>query len=495
MRKVKILTILCSFIWLFSSFGLNLTTYADFQSLYEIYSQSEIQSDGVYMVNLDTDTVIVSKNADKKQYPLSTTKIMTCLVALENIKDFNQKVSVPYECFNEFFEGNPNYSNVSNAEIAPLQDNLTYWDALYAMMLPSGCEASNIIAYNVAGSLEGFTAMMNETAQKIGCKNTHFDNAHGLFTENNYTTAYDMYLITKYALDNYGEGFMRICSTTEYRMPGNKYHPEGYTITSTNQLMSQSTPYYTEGVQGIKTGTISRYYHKKDGKWDKVNYEPGTRALVSTAERNGYRYLLVTLGAPYYNEDGSVPETIRTFSDHKNLYNWAFNEFEYTQIIVKNQEVMQMKVEKGEDADSVGLVTTEGFSTLLPKSTGESAVQRVLPPAQTLTAPVTAGTEIGKLELRLNGETLASIPLVTNNGINLDPKVYYREKIDAFFHNPLVIAGIAIIIVLIVGLTAASIVNKKHRRKQAELQRRRKINMGGGRSSGMSNRNNRNRYK
>lgn len=138
---------------------------------------------------------------------------------------------------------------------------------------------------------------------------------------------------------------------------------------------------------------------------------------------------------------------------------------------------MQAKVEKGENADNVGLVTTEGFSTLLPKSTGESAVQRVLPPIPTLTAPVAAGTTAGELELRLNGETIASIPLVTNNNISLDPVVYYKEKISDFFHNPLVIAGIAIIIVLIVGLTAASIVKKNHRRKTADLQRRRKINM------------------
>lgn len=490
MRKVKILTILCSIICLFSSFTLNVTSYADFQSLYEIYNEAELYSDGVYMVNLDTGTVIISKNADKKQYPLSTTKIMTCLVALENIKDFNEIVSVPYDCFNEFFEGNPNYSNVSNAEIAPLQDNLTYWDCLYALMLPSACEAANVIAYNVSGSLEAFTALMNETAQKIGCTNTHFDNAHGLFTENNYTTAYDMYLITKYALDNYEEGFMRICTTTEYEMPANKYHANGYTITSTNQLMSQSSPYYTEGVQGIKTGTISRYYYKKDGKWDESNYERGTRALVSTAQRNGYRYLVVTLGAPYYNDDGTVPDVIRTFQDHKNLYNWAFSEFEYTQIISKNQEVMQAKVEKGEEADHVGLVTTESFSTLLPKSTGESAVQKVLPAVPTLTAPVTAGTTVGEIELRLNGEVLSKIPLVTNKSINLDPVVYYREKISDFFHNPLVIAGIAIIIVLIVGLTAAGIVNRKHRKKQAELQRRRKINMSPKSGSG-NGRNNR----
>lgn len=477
MRKVKIFTLICSILWLFSSFCLTSTSYADFQSLFEIYSESEIYSEGVYMVNLDTDTVIVSKNPDEKLSPLSTTKIMTCLVALENVKDFNAKVEVPYECFNEFFEDNPNYSGVSNAEITPQQDNLTYWDCLYAVMLPSACEASNIIAYNVGGSLENFAEMMNQTAQKIGCKNTHFVNAHGLYSENHYTTAYDMYLITRYALDNYKEGFMRICTASQYEMPGNKYHPGGYTINNTNQLMVQSSPYYCEGVKGVKTGSIDKYYHKKDGKWDLKEYTPGSRALVTTAERNGYSYILVTLGAPYSNEDGTPTETNRSFTDHQNLYNWAFDEFEFTQIIVKNQEMMQAKVEKGDNADVVGLVTTESFSTLLPKSTGESAVQKVLPTVEPLVAPVEAGKTIAELELRLNGDTIATIPLVTNRSIEMDPKVYYREKISEFFHNPLVIAGIAIAAILIVGLTAASIITKNQRKKAAELQRRRKIKM------------------
>lgn len=493
MRKVKFLTIFCSILWLFSSFSPKTTAYADFLTLFEAYNEEDLYSDSVYMVNLDTDTVIVSKNPDKKQYPLSTTKIMTVLVALEKVKDFSAKVEVPYECFNEFHEGNPNYSNVSNAEIAPTQDNLTYWDCLYAVMLPSGCEAANIIAYNVAGSLEGFVDMMNDTAKEIGCVNTHFDNAHGLFSEDNFTTAYDMYLITRYALDNYEEGFMRLCSATEYDMPANKYHPNGYTITNTNQLMTASSPYYCEGVKGIKTGTVSQYYYKKDGKWDTKNYVPGSRALVSTAERNGYHYLIVTLGTPYYNEDGSVTDTIGTFTDHKNLYNWAFNEFEYTQIISKNQELMQAKVEKGEDTDSVGLETTEAFSALLPKSTGESAVQKVLPTVQPLVAPVEAGMTVGDLELRLNGETIATIPLVTNRGVDIDPVIYYREKISAFFHHPLVIAGIAIAVVLIVGLTAAGIVTKNQRRKAAELQRRRKIKMVPRNGSGYNYKNNRRR--
>lgn len=470
MRKVKILPIFCAIFLLFSTFAASITGFAAFSPSFEIYSE------GVYMVNLDKDIVIVSKNADKRLYPASTTKIMTLLVALENIKDFSATVSCPYECFNEFAVGNPNYSGVSNAEIQPLQSNLTYEDCLYALMLPSACDAANVIAYNVGGSLEGFVNMMNDTAARLGCKNTHFANAHGLFNENNYSTAYDMYLITRYAIDNY-PGFLRICDTPEYEMPANSKYPSGYTLYHTNELMKPTSKYYCEGVHGVKTGSIDHYYHMVDGKWDYQNAELGSRALVSTAERNGYNYLLVTLGAPYYNEDGTATESVYSFTDHINLYNWAFSEFEYVHVIEENQQIMQAAVEKGENADTVGIVTTEDFYTLMPKSLDISSIQQIKPTVDTLTAPVVKGTPMGELELRLNGETLTTIPLVTESDIPLDAVANYREKLHNILTAPQTIAAGIILTVLIAALIVIRTINKAKRRKAAEMQRRRKIRM------------------
>ena len=123
-----------------------------------------LHSEGVYMVNLDTDIVIVSKNADKKLTPASTTKIMTALVALENIKDFNAKVVVNSTATDEFWSGNPNYEGPSTADIRSGQENVTYWDCLYALMVCSACEAGNILAVNIAGSIPDFVAMMNAKA-------------------------------------------------------------------------------------------------------------------------------------------------------------------------------------------------------------------------------------------------------------------------------------------------------------------------------------------
>ena len=425
------------------------------------------------MVNTDTDIVVVSKNADKKMWPASTTKIMTCLVALENIKDFDAYVLCPYAAFNEFHEDNINYKGASNAAIEAHQNNITYWDLLYALMVRSGCEAANILAYNIGGeSIDNFIAMMNDKAKEIGCKNTHFSNTHGLWDENNYTTAYDLYLITKYAMENYPR-FMEICDTYSYDMPPNEYNPEGYTITQTNKLMQPSSEYYYEGVHGVKTGSIDQYYPKQpDGTYTYDNAVEGSRALVTTAEKEGFHYIIVSLGAPYFTEDG----TNLSFKDHIDLYDWAFSEFEYTLVINKNEQITQIGVDKGKDVDTVGLIVTEDYYTLLPKSLDHSTIQRICEPiVEQLEAPVEKGVDMGNLQLRLNGETLVNMKLVTEKYVELDMKEYYKEKILEFVQDKRFIAIVVGVVLLIILLGVTSVIRKQHNKRVSEMQKRRKI--------------------
>jgi len=362
----------------------------------------EVSCKGVYMVNLDTDTVVVSQNSDEKLYPNSAAMIMTCLVAFENVKDLNSKVTCPYDCFDEFHTDNPNFTNPSNAGIAPKQDNLTYWDCLNAMMISSACDAANIIAYNVGGgSIDTFVDMMNETAQRIGCENTHFSNPHGLFDENNYTTAYVLYLITKYAIENFPE-ILKICGTYEYDMPSNSYSPSGYSIKNTNQMIDPNSPYYCEGVQCIKAGSNNEYYLKKDGSYDFNNPVSGTRTLVTAAEKDRFRYLIVTLGTPFTKDQTH-------YSDHSNLYNWVFDNFENKQISWKGRLVMAADIVDGV-SDTIDIATDDNCFVLIPKGTEVTAVNPNISP---ILAPVRAGKYVGSLELRLNDETIAVVPLVT----------------------------------------------------------------------------------
>lgn len=473
MKRIKIFTIFFTIILIISAFNTNLTGSAVFSPSFDLYSE------GVYMVNLDTGIVVASKNPDKKLYPASTTKIMTCLVTLENVKDFNAKVECDYECFNEFWETgekyNPNFYGASNAAIETQQENVTYNDCLYALMLRSGCEAANILAYNVGnGDRSKFIQMMNDTAKRIGCQNTHFSNAHGLFDVNNYTTAYDLYLITRYAMDKY-PGFMRYCGAEEYDMPKNASNPDGYTIYTTNRMMDTESMFYDAGVKGIKTGSMSEYVLKKDGVWDEANPVEGFCSLVTCCEKNGYKYLLVTLQSPWKNKDGDTG--ITSFEDHTKLYEWAYSEFELKQIIKSNQQVMEVDVEMGKGTDKVGIVTTDEFYTLIPKSLDDSAIQKITPTVEPFTAPVKKGEPVGNLELRLNGETLTTIPLETERDIALDSVAKLKHRVKTVMGSPGVIASIVILVVTTIAFVISKAITKQILANSADMQRRRRIQM------------------
>lgn len=416
----------------------------------------KVWSEAVYMVNTDTDTIVFAKNENKRMYPASTTKIMTAIVALENIYDWEKKVDVPYDCFNEFNGDNEDYWYPSHADIQPLQDNLTYKDCIYALMLPSACEAANILAYNVGGgSMQKFIDMMNEKAQELGCTGTHFSNPHGLFLEDNYTTAHDMYLITRYALDNLPK-FKEIVSTYEYEMPENSNNEEPYYIYSTISLLRPTSVYYYEKAYGIKTGTLDQ----------------SGRCLVSAAQ-DKYNYILVTLGAPIYDSEGNEYEEWYSMVDAINLYNWAFENFALTTVVTKEEQITEVDVELGENATHVILTPQEEYTALMPKSVSEAGVQKVFTTYDSVRAPVKKGDILGVMDVKFKGKTITTVNLVASRDVNLSQFDYYMQKAMAELDKPwLKISLVGIVLLLIAFIVTRTIENSKRRKLKQKEKRR-----------------------
>lgn len=475
MRKVKIFSIFTTIILLCGVIVPATSASAAFTP------RCELHSEGIYMVEMETNTVVVAKNENERMIPASTTKIMTALVALENIKDFNQTVEVTYEATNEFWGGDPNYTYPSNAALEAGQTNVTYTDLLYSLMLPSACDSANVLALNIAGSIPAFVDMMNAKAEEIGCTNTHFANAHGLYSADNYSTVKDMYIITRYAIDNY-PGFMKICDTKYYDMPANSNNPNGYTKTTTNQLMLDGE-YYYEGVHGVKTGSINEYYEYKNGTWDTENPKEGIMCLVSTAtakgsDGRGYHYIIVTMGAPYYNEAHEYSSY--SFKDHIALYDWAYSELVYTNVVASNEQIAQADVNQGKNVDKVGVCAASDFSTLLEKSLNKTTVSRQINwfedrlPVQ---APKNKGYQVGELQLMLDGEVISTIPLETESDIDIDATAYYLEKVQQVMSNPLFTWICVLIGLELVMLIVSHYVKASYRRKIVEMNRRRRISM------------------
>ena len=237
-----------------------------------------ISASKAIVMDLNSGRVLYDLNKDEPQLIASITKIMTCLVTIM-YSDLNKTVVVDEEILKAY--GSSVYLEVG--------EEIKLHDLLYGLMLRSGNDAAIAIAKTVAGSVDAFVYLMNEYANTIGMKNTHFVNPHGLDSNGvgNTSTAYDMALLTKVAMQN--ETFREIFGTQEYTATSNlkTYHWEGK-----NKLF---------GMYSYTTGGKTGYT------------EAAKRTLVTTASKDNKNLVVVTLN------DGN------DFNDHKSLYETYFN--------------------------------------------------------------------------------------------------------------------------------------------------------------------------
>ena len=313
-----------------------------------------------------TGEVLYEKNAYQKMPMASTTKIMTAICAIEN-GNLDEVVTVDSRAAG--IEGSSMY--LKNGE------KITLRNLLYGLMLSSGNDAAVAIALNVGKSVENFADMMNETAKKIGVKDTSFKNPNGLDEEGHYTTAYDLAQITRYALSN--SEFAKIVSTNEITLAGNE-NSNARSLRNHNKLLR-----IYDGATGVKTG-----FTKKSG-----------RCLVSSSERNGINLIAVTLNDP------------NDWNDHISMFNYAFDNCK-----------MKSVVKKGEYAGTVNVKSSpvEGIKTeyasdtyALFKNNENDDITVKTSVANTVEAPVDFGVKIGESVFFSNGKKLGSADIVTSS--------------------------------------------------------------------------------
>ncbi len=357
-------------------------------------SEVKISSAAAYMENLETGEVVINKKADEKRIPASLTKIMTCVVVLDNFKENleilkTEKISAGEEAFTELYD-----TGYSNAGIKP-DEQLTYYDLLCALMIPSACEAANILAINVGGSLEGFANLMNEKAKALKMDSTTFYNAHGLEIEgqeSNITTCSDLAKLCRYAINTYPI-FTEITSKSGYTMENGTY------ISTTNKLLDPESDYYYGYVSGIKTGYL----------------DTAGRCLASVAEKNGYSYLCITMGADGYDDDGN--ELYLNCADHKALYTWAFDKLSYQTFIKENEEVTDTKVEYAQGDGYVNLKPAGEVTAIWRNDIPIEELERKITISDNIIAPIYAGEVLGSVEFLYNGKSVAKSDLVATKDV------------------------------------------------------------------------------
>ena len=355
----------------------------------------DVEANAVYMVNLDTGKVLYEKNAQEKIYPASTTKILTAALALENIPDLDNTTMELKLYIQNAISG----KGLSLAGILR-GDSFTARELLYATMLPSGNEAAMMLAdYMGDGSVDYFNEMMNKKAQELGAVNTHFTNSNGMHDPNHYTTAYDLYLITRYAMGI--DGFMEIANTS-YFYGGEDQNGNPLHWNTTNKMIVPGSEYYYQYAKGIKTGTTD---------------EAG-RCLISTAEKNGYTYLLVLMGAPMYDSNGEMLAQNKAFTESKALYEWAFGSFKNKTLIEKGKGVgeVPLKLAKG-GKDYLLMMSGDIFTDLLPNEIEPSSITYEIEVPPVVQAPIEKGEQIGTIHLMLGGEEIGSVPAVAAESV------------------------------------------------------------------------------
>ncbi|MBQ6714380.1 MAG: D-alanyl-D-alanine carboxypeptidase [Clostridia bacterium] len=225
----------------------------------------------IYIANMKTNKVIAAKNPQGKAYPASTTKIMTALVAAENLDNLKETFTMTYEITDPMFKAKATVAGFLSSEV------ITMEDLLYGCILPSGGDAALGLATHISGSEEEFVKLMNKKAKKLGLLNTNFTNCTGLFDKNHYSTAEDMAVILRAALEN--DLCKKILCTNRYTSSKTTQHPDGIEMQNTIfQYMYGTEPEGATVLAG-KTGFVneSGYCFASYGKSDK-----GTEYVIVT---------------------------------------------------------------------------------------------------------------------------------------------------------------------------------------------------------------------
>ena len=386
-----------------------------------VYATNDLNIDAKasLIIEENSEKIIHEENSNIQNYPASVTKILTAILTLENC-ELTDTVTVSKNAI----------SNIpSGYVIAPLfvGEQMSVEDLLYALMLKSANDAAYVLAEHVGGTVEGFSEMMNKKAEELGCKNSHFVNPNGIHNSNHYTTAYDMYLIARYAMKN--EEFVKIVSTYQHALSAtNKYSKNDRIMKNTNAFVNPSSRYYDENVKGIKTGTTLQ----------------AGNCLITSTSKNGFDVITVILGAKTSESK---------FSETKKMMNYAFDNYEFTQIHKKGDVIKNIEVEKAtKETKSLNLVISDDIKAINNIKIKAEEIEPEISLNDEIIAPISKGQELGTIKYTVDGLEYNAKLLAENDVIK---KTYYVE----------ILLGIGVFIIIV----SVIIIIKKRPRKREKL--------------------------
>ncbi len=382
-------------------------------------------------ISAQDDTVLYSKNADTVMYPASLVKIMTAVIVFENIsldEMTTTNITLTQSIINEVFS--------AGASTALLEKNeeMSVHDLLYCLLLPSGADAAKMLArYFGDGSESTFVEKMNSKAAELGMKNTNFTNSTGLHDDNQYTTARDLYILTKYAMFEMSssEKFREIVSSPVYTLASTNKQEERK-IFNTNKLLT-----VLDNVSGVKTGTTT----------------PAGQCLISYAQTEDMNLMLITL---------KTSKTSPVSDEHKKIYSWIEKNFEYIEIDNLTFENLTVDVKRGtSDKKNTTLIISSNDKVILPVGYEKDLSLVIDNNLKSVKAPFGKYEELASGKVMYKDKELAQVKLYSNEFIGLGLKYYF------------IYAGMIIIPILLLIIAIVIIVKVVRSRKSRRKRRRR----------------------
>ncbi len=339
-----------------------------------IASEINISSDKYILYNLNDNSVLIEKDSNDRTQIASLTKLMTIIVAIENINNYDDKVIITHDMIKDITR---DISVVGFKE----GETVTYNDLLYGAMLPSGADAVNALAISISGSLDKYLMLMNSKAVDLGLKNTHFSNVIGLTDSQNYSSAYDVAQILMYALKN--EKFKEV------------FTAKSYVLTNGKKVNATVQRFDNKYILGSKTG-----YTSKAG-----------RCLASISTFDDVNYLMVTLNN--YNKDSSfIEETVNTYKYYDENYS-------YKKVVDKDDIVVTLKTKYAKEK-SVDIKANVEYSFYLKNDFKKEDVKFLYEGRDEVSYFTLPGKIIGKAKILYKDEVLDSFDLLYNENLSFD---------------------------------------------------------------------------
>ncbi len=360
-----------------------------FGSIIAYADEIDVSSKNIILYNMNDDSILYEKNPDDQVYIASLTKIMTAIVAIENIDDLDQKVLITGSMIDNL-ANDLSKAGFSQGEV------VTYRDLLHGILLKSGADATDITAISISGSVDEFVKLMNEKAKSLGMKNSNFENTIGIEGNNHYSSARDVALLLKYAIKN--ETFFKIFSTKEYTSTNDKHKMNGPInyITDPEKMNMQY-------VKGAKTG-----YTSKAGL-----------CLASIATYNDVNYLLVTIGADYDNK-------VQHFEDSKKIYEYFFDNYGYKKIISKGDNIVKLKTVYGKEYQ---IKSDETYKSYLNKNITKDDLTYEYKGKSTLNKNVKKNDKIGNYYIKYKDKILYTKSIVSPVTVKFDLLFFVKQNI------------------------------------------------------------------